>query len=134
MNLRVPVWLSFGAESECGGGHCLQYFDHKILLFYAEYGLWLFFNPKQVLFTIFGHSNVRKGVGNDVSKVTFVIVFLDQNQNVVEDIVYDTLIIKSFYFMLNMVLGYFQPQVSPEKQHFPSRCSSFPTQMIFIQA
>ena len=37
---------------------------------------WLFFNPKQVLLTIFGHSKVRKGGINDTSKDTFVIVFL----------------------------------------------------------
>ena len=35
--------------SEFGGGSYLRYFDHKILLFYAEHGFWLFFNPKQVL-------------------------------------------------------------------------------------
>ena len=39
---------SFGAEPECGGGRCLRYFDQKILIFYAEHGFWLFFNPKQV--------------------------------------------------------------------------------------
>ena len=47
--LRVTLWSYFGSESECGGGRFLQYFDHKILLFYAEHGFWLFFNPKQVL-------------------------------------------------------------------------------------
>ena len=47
--LRVPLWSSFGSESEFGGGRCLRYFDHKILLFNAEHGFWLFFNPNQVL-------------------------------------------------------------------------------------
>ena len=45
----VPFWSSFRAESEYGGGRCLRYFDHKILLFYSEHGFGIFFNPKQVL-------------------------------------------------------------------------------------
>ena len=73
MRLKVPLWSSFGSESECGGGCCLQYFDHKILHLYAEHGFWLFFDPKKVLLTIFSHSKVRKGVLKDVSKGTCVI-------------------------------------------------------------
>ena len=158
----------------CGGGRSFWRFDHKILLFYAKRGFWLFFNPKQVLLTIFVHKKVRKWVVNHTSKGTPVIIFwsriiiwwkalftilwsqnpsilwwtwfldlfqpqtdavdhlwtfkgeersvqpdvygclcdclLDQNQNLVEDVVYDTLVTKSFYLMLNMVFGYFQPE------------------------
>ena len=48
---KGKIWFYFGAEPECGGGRCLQYFDIKTLLFYAEHDFWLFFNLKQVLIT-----------------------------------------------------------------------------------
>ena len=80
MRLMVPLWSSLGSESEYGGGHFLRYFDHKILLFYAEHGFWLFFNPKQVLSTIFGHSKVRGEVVNQTSKGNFVIAFCSRTR------------------------------------------------------
>ena len=47
MRLRVTLWSYFGAESECGGGRCLRYFDYKILLFYAEHDFGSFSNPSR---------------------------------------------------------------------------------------
>ena len=101
---RVSVWISttvmrlasllFGATStqwaellvviidnymENQQLHSLRFFsfwcfDHKIFLFYAEHVFWLFFNPNQVLLTIFGNSKVRKGFVNDASKGAFVVI------------------------------------------------------------
>ena len=132
--LRVPFWSSFGEESECGGGHCLRYFDHKILLFYAEHGFWLFFTPNQVLLTIFSHSKVSKGVVNHASKVTFVIIFWSRIRMWWSTLF--TILWSQIPFILcwTWFLAIFQPQAGPEKQHFPSRCSSLPTQLICIQA
>ena len=75
MCIRVPLLMSFGEKPECVWGSCLRYLDNKILLFHAEHSFWLFFNPKQVLLTIFWYSKFRKVVVDHTSQVTLVIVF-----------------------------------------------------------
>ena len=65
MRLRVPLWSNFGVESECGGGRCLRYFDHKILLCYAEHGFGSFKNPIRCCWT----SSDIQGWGNEWSKM-----------------------------------------------------------------
>ena len=61
------------------------------------------------MLTIFVHSKVRNVLANDASKGTFLNCLLEKNQNVVEDVNYDTFITKSFYFMLNRFFTLFNP-------------------------
>ena len=63
-----------------------------------------------LLSIFFGYTSPLKGKErNGQSDVDRYLCdrLLEKNQNLVEDVVYDTLITKSFYFMLNMVFGYF---------------------------
>ena len=116
MHLRILLLSYFGAESEFDRGCCLQYFDQSSML-NMIFGS--FFNPKQVLLTIFGHSKVRERVVNHASKGTFVIVFWSRIR----------MWWRTFFAILwsqnpsilcwTWFLAIFQSQAGPEKQHVP---------------
>ena len=93
-----------------------------------------YFQPKQMLLSIFGHSKVGKVVVNHAFKGTIVIIFWIRiriwwrtlftilwSQNT-------SILCWTWFFDL------FKTQSGPEKQHRPSRCSSLPTQLTCIKA